>query len=252
MKHDTDIRSASADIVLDRVSLSIDGVEIIASLSMTLSERRIGLVGRNGSGKSTLARLLCGLIAPSSGTLKVAGIDVARDRVGALDVVGIVFQNPDHQIIFPTVEEEIAFGLEQQGRTRSVAREVARQTLAEFGKREWSDMPTHALSQGQRHLVCLLSVVAMRPSYLILDEPFTGPDIPTVRHLRRYLDQIDIAQILITHDIEWLEHFDRVIWIENGRIALDGPAATTLPAFMEDMDRLSDQNDFPDLATRTS
>ena len=236
-------------IVLDRVSLSRDGLDIIENMSTVMSERRIGIVGRNGSGKTTLARLICGLVAPSSGRVTVDGVDVAKDRVGALKAIGIVFQNPDHQIIFPTVEQEIAFGIEQSGRSGIEARQIAQETLAEFGKRDWADLPTHSLSQGQRHLVCLLSIAAMRPAYLVLDEPFTGPDIPTVQHLRRYLNRISSSQIVITHDVGMLKDYCRVIWLERGHIVADGPAETVLTDYSCQMKLLAEQHDFPDIAS---
>ena len=187
-------------VLLDGVSYIKDEQSIISDVSLTLTERRVGIVGRNGSGKTTLARLISGLIAPSSGTVEVNGVNVAVDRKNAIRTVGIVFQNPDHQIIFPTVEEEIAFGLAQLGASKQDARSGARAALAKFITEDWAERPVHLLSQGQRHLVCLVSVLAMEPSWLVLDEPFTGPDIPTVRKLYRYLETVEASQLLITHD----------------------------------------------------
>ena len=233
---------------LSDVSYSRDGTEIIRGISLELTEKRIGLVGRNGSGKSTLARLICGLVRPTSGTILVNGIDVFSDRKRALEIVGIVFQNPDRQIIFPTVEEEIAFGLSQTGQSKERARSGARDLLDKFGVGNWSARPIHALSQGQRHLVCLLSTLAVNPDFIVLDEPFTGPDIPTVMRLHRFLARLDASLLMITHDVSALAGFDRVIWIDNGRVKRDGGAVDTLSEFRREMKRLGDSDDLIDLS----
>ena len=134
----------------------------------------MAVLGRNGSGKSTLARVMAGLQKPNSGRVRIAAVDVARDRRGALGAVGILFQNPDHQIIFPTVREELSFGLTQMGLPKQQVAERVAQTLAHFGKAAWMDAAVHQLSQGQRQLVCLMAILAMRPRVIVLDEPFAG------------------------------------------------------------------------------
>ncbi|WP_417607656.1 energy-coupling factor ABC transporter ATP-binding protein [Primorskyibacter flagellatus] len=217
-----------ARITLEGVSYSRDGREVIAKTLLDISDARIGLVGRNGSGKTTLARLLAGLVRPDSGRVLINGVDVARDRRAAIRTVGILFQNPDHQIIFPTVEEELAFGLRQLGRSKDAARDGAAAMLARFGKTHWQGRAVATLSQGQRHLVCLMSVLAMEPALIILDEPFTGLDIPTTRQMHRYLAQVGPSVLHITHDPAALAGYDRVIWMDNGAIRESGPAARTL------------------------
>ncbi|MCA8930388.1 MAG: ABC transporter ATP-binding protein, partial [Alphaproteobacteria bacterium] len=151
-------------VVLDDLDLEVRHGELVA------------VMGRNGSGKSTLSRVIAGLVAPRTGQVRINGHDPARDRRAALREVGILFQNPDHQIIFPTVIEEIAFGLTQMGQPRTDAAEAARAILARFGVAHWQDAQVATLSQGQKHLVCLMAVVAMAPGLLILDEPFAGLD----------------------------------------------------------------------------
>ncbi len=226
-------------IILHNVGLTRGGRRALDAVSLTLTERRIGVVGRNGSGKSSLARLIGGLAEPDEGRVTIDGADPARDRTAALGAVGMIFQNPDHQIIFPTVEEEVAFGLAQQGARRAAARAAARAALARHGRADWADRPTQALSQGQRHLLCLISVLAMAPRTVILDEPFAGLDIPTSRRLHRELDRLRQRVILITHDPDALRGYDRVIWLDDGRVRADGPAAPTLAAFEAEMERLA-------------
>ena len=214
--------------------------EVLRGLSLDLTERRIGVVGRNGSGKSTLARLIAGLTEPEQGRVTVAGVDVVKDRKAAIRTVGILFQNPDHQIIFPTVEEELAFGLRQTGQAKAAARDGARAMLARFGREGWAERPVTALSQGQRHLVCLMAVLAMAPRVIVLDEPFAGLDIPTTRALQRHLDDLDAQVIHVSHDLAALERYDRVIWLEGGAVAGDGPAGETLAAYATAMEEAGD------------
>lgn len=231
-------------IELTRVNYMPEGVRVLSEVSFKASERRIGIVGRNGSGKTTLARVLAGLIAPDSGTARIAGVNVAKDRKAALRNVGILFQNPDHQIIFPTVEEEISFGLLQLGQTQTEAAASTAAILQQFDRTHWAKAAIHQLSQGQRQLVCLMSILAMKPKLIILDEPFAGLDIPTTLHLTRVLHGLDVALVHITHDPGHLTDYDRVIWIEEGQIHRDGDAASVSEAFVEKMQQFGAGNDF--------
>ncbi|MDC1400279.1 energy-coupling factor ABC transporter ATP-binding protein, partial [bacterium] len=161
-------------IYLKDVIFEFETHRVIDQITLNVSEQRIGIVGVNGSGKSTLARLISGLIAPISGSIRINDIDIYKDRKAALKTVGIIFQNPDHQIIFPTCIEEISFGLMQQGMTRIEAEERSNEILLQFDRLKWSDQLAHNLSQGQRHFLCLIAVLAMKPDVIILDEPYAG------------------------------------------------------------------------------
>lgn len=218
-------------IDLSQVSVAHDGRRVLGPFSLRLTEPRIGIVGRNGSGKSTLLRLIAGLVTPDGGRVRVAGADVVRDRAAALRAVGILFQNPDHQIIFPTVIEEIAFGLTQLGAPRTDARRRAAEVLEAQGRAGWADRSTHALSQGQRQFLCLMAVLAMAPRTIVLDEPFTGLDIPTRLQLGRAIAGLSQQVVMVTHDVSLLEGFDRVLWLDGGEVRADGPAATVLAGF---------------------
>lgn len=229
---------ASCNIELNDVRYCIAGESILQGLSFTADQQRIGIVGRNGSGKSTLARLLCGLINPSSGTIRVAGIDVAHDRHQAIRTVGMLFQNPDHQIIFPTVEEELGFGLQQLGMSRENAREHTHDALCKFGIEDWAGKSVSALSQGQRHLVCLLAVMLMKPRLIVLDEPYAGLDIPTTMQLTRHLDNVEAVVIHVSHQTDALLNYERILWLEAGEIVNDGTPESVLPAFTERMKEL--------------
>ena len=122
----TSVPSAETGLLLEHAGYAVGGKPVLSGVSAHLTEARIGIVGRNGSGKTTLLRLIAGLIAPTAGRVRVDGIDPAGDRTAVLSRLGILFQNPDHQILFPTVEEELAFGLLQQGRSEAEARALAR------------------------------------------------------------------------------------------------------------------------------
>lgn len=237
----------SSEIVLDGVSLSHGTNRVFDGLSLRLPERRVALIGRNGAGKTQAARLIAGLLAPDSGRVTVHGVEVARDRRAALATVGILFQNPDHQIIFPTVEEELAFGLRNQGHdAASTAQQVA-DMLARFGRAGWATQAVHELSQGQRHLVCLMAVLLMRPRVIVLDEPFAGLDMATVLRLTRYLEAVEQQVIHITHDLDAVAGYDRAIWMQGGAVQADGAPGPVIDGYRAAMRDLGGSDAFTDL-----
>lgn len=235
-------------LTLHNAGVALAGRVILSGLTLQMTEQRIGIIGRNGSGKSTLLRLMAGLIAPTTGSVTVAGIDPAKDRKAMLGLLGILFQNPDHQIIFPTVGEELAFGLRQLGLDKATAAQQARTLLKVHGRAHWEAEPVTALSQGQRHFLCLLSVLAMEPETILLDEPFAGLDLPTQARLSRSLATLPQRLITITHEPAALQTYDRVIWLEAGKIRADGEAAAILPEFTAEMARLGEADADTDLS----
>jgi len=225
-------------ISIKNVSLRIGESLVLDNISIEANERRIGIVGRNGSGKSTLARVLCGLVEPNEGEITVDEIDVVNDRVNAIKTVALLFQNPDHQILFPTVEEELSFGLEQTGMSRGDARMASHDMLANFSCKSWAEKSVSVLSQGQRHLVCLMTVLLMNPSLIVLDEPYAGLDIPTTAQLKRHLDSVTATIVHISHQAEVLADYDRVLWIDAGRLHMDGHPEKVLGAFVQRMNEI--------------
>lgn len=240
--------SEPIEIAIRDLGYTIEGKEILFGVNFVTDANRIGIVGRNGSGKSTLARLISGLVEPSQGSVSLGSIDPAKDRRAALKTVGVLFQNPDHQIIFPTVIEELMFGLLQLGHSKSDARTTSLALLERFGKSHWADAATHALSQGQKHLLCLMSVILMQPRLIVLDEPFAGLDLPTKMQLSRYLSRYDGQLLHISHDPQDLEGYDEVIWIDAGRLKAQGSAAETLDLYFSAMRELGDSDDIADLS----
>jgi len=242
-----DEQMPASRVQLNSVGFAHESRVVLDGLSLDLAVTRLGVVGRNGSGKTTLARLLAGLVAPKTGSYELNGIDVARDRKAALGEVGILFQNPDHQIIFPTVLEEIAFGLTQLGRKKAEAEEGARAILQRFGKRHWETAYINTLSHGQKHLVCLMAIVAMAPRLLILDEPFAGLDIPTKAQLRRYLAHYTGNMIHITHDPADLDGYDQTVWLDRGQAREIGESSAVIAAYVTEMTRAGEADDIADL-----
>ena len=227
----------ATNLTLTNATFSATGTQILYPLTLTLSEPRIGILGQNGSGKTTLLRLLAGLIAPTTGTVRLGPHDPATNRKAALAALGILFQNPDHQILFPTVEEELAFGLTQQGHPNPAQAVAA--LLAQEHRSHWARAATHTLSHGQRHYLCLLSILLMEPQTLLLDEPFAGLDLPTQARLKHRLDALPQQIITITHDPATLTRADRILWLDHGRLHADGPPAAILPAFTAAMTDLA-------------
>lgn len=204
---------------LHEISLTRGDRPVFRGLSLSLPEARIGLIGPNGSGKSSLLRLLKGLLAPNSG-------DVRRP-----DRVGFVFQNPDHQLLFPTVWEELCFGRTERGEPPEQARHFAKGLLAQHGYSFLGEKATHELSDGQKQLLCIFSVLADGADVILLDEPCASLDLATTHAISKLIGSLSQQVVLATHDLRLLQNFERVIWLENGTVKMDASALQVLPAY---------------------
>jgi biotin transport system ATP-binding protein len=200
--------------------------EVLRELTLSLPERRIGVVGANGSGKSTFARLLNGLVVPTSGRVTVDGLDTRRQAKEVRRRVGFCFTDPDAQIVMPTVQEDVAFGLRKRMGKAEVEQRVAAALVA-YGLAGHADHPTHLLSGGQKQLLALVSVLVTEPTVLVLDEPTTLLDLRNTRMVAQTVAALEQQVVLVTHDLEMVEDFDRVLVFDEGRVAFDGapPAA---------------------------
>ncbi|MDR7545104.1 MAG: energy-coupling factor transporter ATPase [Armatimonadota bacterium] len=191
----------------------------------------VGIVGGNGSGKSTLARHLNALLLPTAGRVRVAGFDT-RDRTATWEIrrqVGMVFQNPDNQLVATVVEEDVAFGPENLGLPPAVIRERVEAALQAVGMASYRRSAPHLLSGGQKQRVAIAGILAMRPACIVLDEATTMLDpegraevLATVAALN---EREGITVILISHNLEDLVDAHRIIALDAGRIVLDGPPA---------------------------
>jgi len=225
----------AAFAVFDGVGLEIGGKHILRDLTLTLEEDRVGVIGLNGSGKSSFVRMLNGLRLPSSGSLTLFGAP-AQEAVPELPRhVGFVFQNPDHQAIFPTVEEEIAFSLSQLGAGKSESRSRARAFLALHGCEALAGKPVTELSEGQKQLICILAVLVMEPRLLVLDEPMTSLDALVTCRIRDKIMSLPQKIVLVSHDLDHFDGFDRLIWLEDGRLRMDGAPPAVLEAYRHDV-----------------
>lgn len=219
-------------LVLDHVSVTKAGRTILAGLDLSLPQHRIGVVGRNGSGKSTFARLLNGLESPTGGTVSWRGPEGERVQGKALRRhVGFVFQNPDNQIVYPIVAEDLAFGLKNLKLPKDEIAARIDEVLARFGIAHLADRFTHELSGGEKQMVALAGVLVLRPDVIVLDEPTTLLDLWNKRRFMAALAELAQPLVVVSHDLDLLAGFDRVLHIEDGRIAGDGAAAEVLAAY---------------------
>lgn len=200
----------------------------IEGINLTVRAGEIlAVVGQNGAGKTTFTKLLNGLIKPSAGVVRIAGLDTRTTPVSALaSHAATLFQNPDSQLCRNTVVEEISFGLELQGVAADTARERARHVAATFGLPE--NASPFNLSRGQRQMVALASVVALEPELIILDEPTSGLDYRecmTVMETVRQRATDGAAVVMVCHDMEVVSDFaDTLAVMTEGRLIEVGPS----------------------------
>jgi cobalt/nickel transport system ATP-binding protein len=201
------------------------GPSVLHDLDFTLRPgERIGIMAPNGSGKTTLFHLIMGLVKPLAGQVSFFG-RVLREEKDFTEVrrrIGLLFQDPDDQLFSPTVLEDVAFGPLNLGKTKTEAAAIARRTLAFLGLNGFEDRITFKLSGGEKRLVSLATVLAMEPEVLLLDEPENGLDTRTRARLMEILRGLDIAYILISHEIEFLAAAtDTIYTMDAGRIHID-------------------------------
>jgi len=202
--------------------------EVLRGIDLAFGEEILALVGPNGSGKTTLAKHLNGLLKPTRGRVLVDGMDTREHTVAELSrKVGYVFQNPEHMFFEETVFKEVAFGPKNLGLDDSEVEERVRWALGAVGLEGFEERTPYSLSGGEKQRLAIACVLAMRPKYLILDEPTTGLDwkaersvVETIKSLREDGHGI----LLITHDMDLvLELAERVVLLEDGKKAFDGP-----------------------------
>ena len=227
---------ARTSIELRAVSHSYGDRPVLTDVSLTLTEHRVGVIGGNGSGKSTFARLLNGLVVPTAGTVLVDGIDTRDDAREVRRRVGFVFQDPDAQIVYPTVAEDLAFGPTNQRVPREEIERRVAGMLTRYGLEGHRDHPAHLLSGGQKQLLAIAGVLVMEPQRIVFDEPTTLLDLSNTRRVSRVIDELDQDVVVVTHDLELLAGFDRVLVFEDGRVAADGPPRDTVDWYRTRMD----------------
>jgi len=204
---------------------------VLRDVDLQLAERRVAVIGANGSGKSTLARLLNGLVLPSEGRVLVDGHDTRRDGAAVRRLVGFVFTDPDAQIVMPTVAEDIAFSLRRAGLDRAERERRVADVLSRFGLAEHADQPAHLLSGGQKQLLALAAVLVTEPSVLVCDEPTTLLDLRNAARVSELLAGLPQQLVLVTHHLDLVESYERVLVVDQGRIVNDGPPRDAVAAY---------------------
>ena len=213
--------------------VDIRGRTILHGLDLEIAERRVAILGANGSGKSTFARLINGLQLPTTGRIRVDGFDTRTDAKAVRRKVGFVFQNPDNQIVLPTVEEDLKFGLQNAGFTEREIEERTSRLLRDYGLHELRHHPAHKLSGGQKQLLAIAGVIATEPAYVVLDEPTTLLDLRNRRGVQAVLRALPMTVVMVTHDLDLAADFDRVIVFEDGRVVADEGPATAIRSYVE-------------------
>jgi biotin transport system ATP-binding protein len=233
MDDDTSPDGPPEGIVFERVTHSFGERQVLRNVSLTLSERRIGVLGANGSGKSTLARMVNGLVLPDDGAVRVRGLDTRRSARKVRRNVGFVFTDPDRQILMPTVAEDIELSLSRHGLSRTERTDRTRRVLERFGLAGHADHPAHLLSGGQKQLLALAAVLVTEPHIVVADEPTTLLDLRNARMLRAAFATLDTQLIVVTHDLELIDDFDRVIVLDEGQVIADDVPSVALAAYRE-------------------
>lgn len=218
-----------------QVCLQRSGRQILRDVTLSLSEQRVGIIGPNGSGKSTLARLVNGLAVPSSGMVLFNGVDVAQHLKQIRRQVGFLFQNPDNQIVFPLVAEDLDFGLKARLSDSRARQTRIEQTLAQIGIENLMKRSVHELSGGEKQLVALAAVLCVAPDVLVFDEPTTQLDLRYKNRFQRIISGLPQPIVMVTHDLDLLKDFDRVIVMIDGQVAHDSQPATALNWYVEQM-----------------
>ncbi len=199
-----------------------DGRVILDGLNFELNKgEKIGLTGPNGIGKTTLFHLAVGLLNAASGRIEAFGqpLGCEKDFVNARRKIGLLFQDADDQLFCPTVLEDVAFGPLNLGFSPDQAKETARETLKLLGLEAFEERLTHRLSGGEKKLVSLATLMAMKPEVLLLDEPTNGLDERTRDNFQNILSELDISYIIISHDFDFLDRVTQKIYaLSNGRI----------------------------------
>ncbi|MDK4275863.1 ABC transporter ATP-binding protein [Corynebacterium accolens] len=204
------------------VTVAFDETVVLDDINLTLSEQRIGVIGQNGGGKSTLTRLINGLGEPTAGTVTVDGINPSEQGKKVREKVGFVFSDAENQIVMPNVRDDIAFSLRRFKLPKDERNARVDAALERFGLLDFAERSPHTLSGGQKQLLALAAVLVIDPVLIIADEPTTLLDLRNRDRIKREFAQLDQQLIVVTHDLEFLMDFDRVICIDDHKVAADG------------------------------
>ena len=217
-------------------AVAYDGEQILEPLTVSLSEQRIGIIGSNGSGKSTTVRLINGLIEPTSGQVLYDGLTPDKRGKDIRKRVGFVFSDAESQIVMPRVSDDVAFSLRRFKLPREEVKRRVAEALERFELTDRAENSPHTLSGGEKQMLALASVLVIEPDTIIADEPTTLLDLRNRRRIVRELMSLDQQLIVVTHDLEMLRGFDRVLVIDDGALAYDGTPDAAIAFYTDLMD----------------
>lgn len=222
-------------IEVENVSFTYpSGVEALKEISITIGDGEfVAIMGENGAGKTTLIKHLNGILKPEKGTVYIDGVNTKEASVAELSRnVGLVFQNPDHQLFSETVEEEIAFGLRNFGFTEEEISKQIDWALNLLDIARYKETSPFLLSGGERKRVALATVLAWNPKTIVIDEPTIGQDYTQKEKLRRFFNELNTqgrTVIIVTHDVEFVADCNpRVVLMYQGQIISQGRAKKIL------------------------
>ena len=223
-------------ISFNDVSVVRNDNTLLQPFSLTLQEHRIGIIGSNGSGKSTLVRLINGLEEPSTGEVFYDGIPLATRSAEVRRRVGFVFSDAESQIVMPQVHDDVAFSLKKFKLSKAEKEQRVDEVLERFKLWHKAEQSPHTLSGGEKQLLALAAVLVTEPTTIIADEPTTLLDLRNRRRIIAELNSLDQQTIVVTHDLELLSDFDRVVCVNDGVIAYDGTPADTIQFYTQLME----------------
>lgn len=220
-------------IHFDQTELRYGARVALQPLTLDLDDQRIGVIGLNGSGKTSFARLLTGLVAPTSGHVTLDGLDTVKDIKAIRQKTGFIFQNPGNQIILPIIRDDIALGPQSRGLAKDAVNAEVEAVLARFAIQHLAERRPHELSGGELQLAALAAVVVNKPELIVFDEPTNQLDLKNRAIVKAAIEALPEQAIVISHDLELIHDFPRVLVFHESRLAHDGPGHEAVTSYRE-------------------
>ncbi len=220
-------------IRFDQTELRYGEHSALKPLTLALSEQRIGVIGLNGSGKTSFARLINGLAKPTSGTVTLDGLDTVKDERAVLSRTGFIFQNPANQIILPIIRDDIAMGPKSRGLKGPALEAAVDRVLQHFGITHLASRRPHELSGGELQLAALAAVVVTEPGLILFDEPTNQLDLKNRAMVKAAIEGLAQQAIVITHDLDLISDYPRVLVFHEGALAFDGQGEGAVQRYIE-------------------
>ena len=214
-------------IKINKLSYRYDNSEVLRNISLSVAEGDyLAVIGANGSGKTTLIKHLNSLLLPTKGDVIVDDINTKKDSWEIRKKVGMVFQNPEDQLVSSIVEEDVAFGLENLGVPSNEIKTRVKEALKRLGIEHLAKKNVNMLSMGQKQLVALAGVIVMKPKYIVFDEPTTMLDPKNKKNILSIINDLNkkegITIILVTNVLADLKNAKKVVALKDGKIIFSG------------------------------